>query len=56
MIQLSAYGSFFSLYIFGLLLIPAVILGLCGCRLKYYGMLLSIPLLCSLLGADLPHF
>lgn len=56
MIQLSAYGSFFSLYIFGLLLIPAVLLGLCGCRLKYYGMLLSIPLLCSLLGADLPHF
>lgn len=56
MIQLSAYGSFFSLYIYGLLLVPAIVLGLCGRRLKYYGMLLSIPLIWSLLGADLAHF
>ena len=56
MIQLSAYGSFFSLYLYGLLLIPAIILGLCGKKIKYYGMLLSLPLLGSLLGEELPRF
>lgn len=56
MIHLSAYGSFFSLYIFGLLLIPAVILGLWGRKPHYYGMLLSFPLLYSLLGTDLMRF
>ncbi len=46
----SQYGSIFSVFLFTLLLIPAVILNLCGKRIKYYGMLLNIPMLIFLLG------
>ena len=46
----SQYGSIFSVILFTLLLIPAVILNMCGKRIKYYGMLLNIPMLIFLLG------
>lgn len=46
----SQYGSIFSVILFTLLLIPAVILNLCGKRIKYYGMFLNIPMLILLLG------
>lgn len=46
----SQYGSIFSVVMFSLLLIPAVILNLCGKRIKYYGILLNIPMLIFLLG------
>ena len=44
------YTDFFSLIIFGVLLIPAVILGVCGKKIKYYGMFVSIPALCMIFG------
>ena len=44
----SQYSDFFSIYIYVLLLIPAVILGLLGKKIKYYGILVSIPALLML--------
>lgn len=46
----SQYGSIFSVIMFSLLLIPAVFMNLYGKRIKYYGMLLNIPMLMFLLG------
>jgi membrane protein involved in D-alanine export len=56
MIHMSAYGSFYALYLYGLLLIPAVLLGLFGKNSKYYGMIISLPLLYSLLGISITRF
>lgn len=44
------YSSFFSLVIFSILLMPAVICGLCGKKIKYIGILISIPTLCMIMG------
>lgn len=46
----SQYGSVFSVILFTAFLLPAVILNLCGKKIKYYGMLLNIPMLILLLG------
>lgn len=47
---ITQYSNFFSLYIYAILLLPAIVLGLCGKHLKWYGMFLSIPSLCLLMG------
>lgn len=47
---ISEYGSIFSIVLFCYLLVPAVILGLFGKRIKYYGMLISFPALYLLIG------
>lgn len=44
------YSSFFALLIYGFLLFPAIILGLNGQKIKTYGMLVSIPALCMVMG------
>ena len=41
MINITQYGDFFAIYILMLLAIPAVLLGLRGKNLKYYGILMS---------------
>lgn len=46
----SQYGSIFNIILFSLLLIPAIVLNLCGKRIKYYGMLLNVPMLIFLMG------
>lgn len=54
---ISEYGSIFSIVLFGYLLIPAVLLGLWGKKIKYYGMLVSLPALYLLIGSHkLPYF
>lgn len=44
------YSSMFTLFLFSMLLVPAVVLGLCGIRTKWYGMLVSIPALVLIMG------
>ncbi len=44
------YSNFFSLLIFTSLLIPGIILGVCGRKIKWYGMLVSLPSLCLIMG------
>lgn len=46
----SQYGSIFSVIMFTLMLLPAIVLNLMGKKIKYYGMLLNIPMLMLLLG------
>ena len=57
----SSYSNFFSLFIFGIFMIPAVILGLLGKKtkkiginyaLKRYGMIISIPMMVLLFGLN----
>ncbi len=50
------YGDFLALYIFGILLLPAVVLGCLGKRIKWYGMVVSIPVLYLLMGDRLKYF
>lgn len=50
------YGDFSALYIFGILLLPAVILGCLGKKIKWYGMCISIPILYMLMGDRLKYF
>lgn len=47
---ISSYTNFFSLFIFAIFLIPAVILGILGKKIKWYGILVSLPMLCLLFG------
>lgn len=47
---ITQYSNFFSLIIYGLLLIPAAVLGFSGQKIKWYGMLISIPSLCLVMG------
>ncbi len=47
---IAQYTDFFSLFIFTLLLIPAIILGLLGKRIKYYSIIVSIPALILIMG------
>ena len=41
----SQFGDFFALYMYAILLLPAVIIGLMGKKIKYYGFLVSLPCL-----------
>jgi len=47
---ISSYANFFSLFIFSLFLIPAIVLGMLGKKIKWYGIIISIPALCLLFG------
>ena len=56
---ISSYTNFFSLFIYALFLIPAVVLGLLGKKIKsfkicdamkWYGMIISIPMIVLLFG------
>lgn len=47
---LTQYGNLFYLYIMLIALIPAIILGICGKRIKYYGFIVSIPMILMILG------
>ena len=53
---ITEYGNMFSLYIFGLLLLPAVVMGCLGKKIHYYGMVISIPILYMLMGEHLKNF
>lgn len=44
------YSNLFSLFIFSILLIPAVIMGFLGKKMKWYGVAVSIPSLCLIMG------
>lgn len=52
MIPFTQYGSLLIIYIFTLLLIPAIIANLFQKKIKYYGIVLSIPMFILLLGLD----
>lgn len=47
---ISSYANFFSLFIFSLFLFPAAVLGALGKKIKWYGIVVSIPMLCLLFG------
>ena len=53
---ITEYGNMFSLYIFGLLLLPAVVMGCLGKKIHYYGIVISIPILYMLMGEHLKNF
>ena len=53
---ITEYGNMFSLYMFGLLLLPAVVMGCLGKKIHYYGMVISIPVLYMLMGEHLKNF
>lgn len=48
----SQYGSLFIIYLFTLFLIPAICINLFQKKIKYYGMLINIPMLILLLGTE----
>lgn len=47
---ITQYGSYFSLIIYGFMLIPAVVLGLLGKKIKYYGVLFAFPAIVIMMG------
>lgn len=47
------YGDYFYLYILLLALVPAVVLGLLGKNIKYYGMIASIFMIFLIIGRDI---
>ena len=49
------YSNFFSIYIFAILLLPAVILGLLGKNIKWYGILVSFPMVAVIVGLPSLH-
>lgn len=49
---IAEYGSIFSILIFLVGLIPAVLMGILECRSKYYGLLVTLPVLYILLGKE----
>lgn len=53
---ITEYGNMFSLYMFGLLLLPAVVMGCLGKKIHYYGVVISIPILYMLMGEHLKNF
>lgn len=53
---ITEYGNMFSLYMFGLLLLPAVVMGCLGKKIHYYGIVISIPILYMLMGEHLKNF
>jgi len=44
------YSDFFTLFLYTSLLLPAIVLGLLGKRIKWYGIFISIPSLCLVMG------
>lgn len=44
------YSNFFTLFLYTSLLIPAVLLGLMGKSIKWYGIVVSVPSLCLVMG------
>ncbi len=52
MIPFTQYGSLLIIYIFTLMLIPAILMNLFQKRIKYYGMVLSIPMFILLFGIN----
>lgn len=50
------YGSLFTVVLFTLFLLPAVLMNLLGKKIKLYGMLLNIPMLFLLLGLNTIQF
>ena len=54
------YGNFFSVVLFTLFLIPAIVMNLLGRRIKYMGMILNVLMLVLFLGtkqsSDVPVF
>lgn len=44
------YGSIFTIFLFTLFLAPTVIVNLLKIRIKYYGLLLSIPMIILIMG------
>lgn len=53
---IAEYGNMFALYIFGLVLLPAVIIGCLGKKIHYYGMVINVPILYMLMGDHLKNF
>ena len=49
---ISSYANFFSLFIFALFLIPAVVLGVLGKKIKWYGIIASVPMMILLFGLN----
>ncbi|QQK07032.1 D-alanyl-lipoteichoic acid biosynthesis protein DltB [Miniphocaeibacter halophilus] len=43
--MITQFGDLFSLYVYFILLLPAIILGILGKKIKYYGFIVSIPCL-----------
>ena len=54
--NIDEYGDFLSLIIFAILLLPAIILGCMGLRIKWYGIVISIPILYGIIGDRLKYF
>lgn len=46
----SQYGSIFSVILFTAMLFPAVVMNLCGRKIKYYGMALNVVMITLLMG------
>lgn len=47
---LTQYGNIFYLYILLIALIPAIVLGILGKKTKYYGFIISVPMILMVLG------
>lgn len=47
---INSYANFFSLVVFAVFLIPAIILGITGKKMKWYGMIISVPMIVLLFG------
>lgn len=47
---LTQYSNYFSLFVFTAFLIPAIILGFCGKKIKWYGLFVSVPSICLIMG------
>lgn len=54
--MLTQYGNIFYLYIILIALIPAIVLGLCGKKIKYYGFFISVPMILMILGVGSKGF
>lgn len=50
--KLSQYGDYLYLYILLISFIPAIIMGIRGKNIKYYGLFLSIPMVGLIIGSD----
>lgn len=53
---INEYGDGLALYVFALILIPAVILGCIGKGIRFYGMVISVPVLYLLMGEHFKNF
>lgn len=46
------YSNFLSLFVFSLFLVPKIVLGMLGKRIKWYGAFISVPTLCLIYGTQ----